>query len=127
MASVRQRRRTKMNPAMRILVGVALVGMLGFVGCGTKVDEKISQVKKGMTVREVINLVGKPEEVWGSPLDDKMALIYHGNKSYSVLLYGSMVLDVQEGELGGPNALPLNQRIDIVINGGSIEFRRQSR
>jgi hypothetical protein len=37
----------------------------------------------------------------------------------------TFVLKVIEGELGGPGAVPLSQRVDVVISGDRIEFRRE--
>ena len=36
-----------------------------------------------------------------------------------------MVIDTYEGCLGGPDAIPLNQKIKIIIDGGNIEFQRE--
>lgn len=94
-------------------------------------DEKITQVRTGASVVEVIQLLGKPDSAWGSVAGPEMVFIYKGQKTYSVLFGGgpgiTFVLQVVEGKLGGPEAVPLNEKIDIVISGDRIEFRRAGR
>lgn len=106
---------------------IALIFTIIFlgIGCGKKIDQKITQVNVGMDVIEVIEILGKPNEAWGSSFDADMVFIYKGSKPYSILFNGSMVIDTYEGCLGGPDAIPLNQKIKIIIDGGNIEFQRE--
>ena len=109
---------------------VMLLPLFYLCAC-SRVDEKISQVHTGDSVLEVIQLLGKPDSAWGSVAGPEMVFIYKGQKTYSILFGGgpgiTFVLKVVEGELGGPGAVPLSERIDIVISGDSIEFRRAGR
>lgn len=106
---------------------VMILLLLGLWGC-SRVDEKISQVHTGASVVEVIQLLGKPDSAWGSVAGPEIAFIYKGQKTYSVLFSGAggmtFVVKVFDGELGGPGAVPLSEKIDVVISGDRIEFRR---
>jgi hypothetical protein len=119
---------TRRRSLSRIAVNLLL--LLGFGGC-SRVDEKIRQVRTGASVVEVIQLLGKPDSAWGSVAGPEMAFIYRGQKTYSVLFSGgggiTFVLKVVEGELGEPGAVPLSEKIDVVISGDRIEFRRAGR
>lgn len=100
--------------------------LLCLLGC-SRVDKKISQVRRGADIVEVIQLLGKPDSAWGSVAGSEMVFIYKGKKTYSILFDGgpgSFVLQIVEGELGGPGAVPLSEKIDVVISGNRIEFRR---
>lgn len=104
--------------------------VLGLSSC-SRVDEKISQVRRGASVVEVIQLLGKPDSAWGSVAGPEMVLIYKGQKTFSVLFSGAggmtFVLKIVDGELGGPGAVPLREKIDVVISGDRIEFRKAGR
>ena len=111
---------------------LVVILLLLFCVCScSRADEKISQVHTGASVLDVIQLLGKPDSAWGSVAGPEMVFIYKGQKTYSILFGGgpgiTFVLKVVEGELGGPRAIPLNEKINVVINGDSIEFRREER
>lgn len=107
----------------KLAVFTTILSSLILTGC-SQVDEKIDSVRTGASVSEVIQLLGRPHEAWGSPVDEDMVLIYKGKQTHSILFMGSTAIRVVDGALGGPGAAPLNQKIDVVISGDRIEFRR---
>ncbi len=51
---------------------IILCGLLGLtLGCGVgmKNDKNIKKVKKGMTKKQVIDIMGSPQDLWGSSDD----------------------------------------------------------
>jgi hypothetical protein len=111
----------------RLLPFIFGVVLIGCSAARWDIDDKIKKLEvPGASVSEVIRALGKPDEAWGSPIAGDMVFIYQGQKTYSNLFMGQMgmALRIHEGRLGGPDAVPLNERIDVVISGNRIEFRR---
>lgn len=91
-------------------------------------DENIGKVKNYISIAEVIQLMGKPDEVWGDVLEPSQLLfIYKRQKKHSILL------DSNVGVIGtypnseiehGPDSR-FRRKINVVIKGNTIEFQEK--
>ena len=87
--------------------------------------EKFERIRAGSSVVELIQLLGEPDEAWGSLLDPaEMMLIYKGDPDRSIFLHSNMTIQGFEGCLGGPNATPFCEPINIVVTANGIELKR---
>ena len=64
---------------MKTFIRIMLCGLLGLtLGCGVGMqnDRNIKKIKKGMTKKQVIDIMGSPRELWQSPDAATFSYVY---------------------------------------------------
>lgn len=89
---------------MKTFIKIMLCGLLGLtLGCGVgmKNDKNIKKVKKGMTKKQVIDIMGSPRELWQSPDTTTFSYVYDAPFASSDNFYvffdkrDTLVVDIQ--------------------------------
>ena len=115
-----------------VVLCFAMAVMLPMSACFTScssVDEKVSAVKQGTSVKEVIELLGEPASAWGYGLRGEIVFTYEGKKPYSIVFTGPPFFNVEfvhEGRFGGKDT-QFEDELTLRIQGKRIGIFRDGK
>jgi len=106
----------------RIMVFAWLISL--FIGCSSNVDDKIGSVKTGMSVGDVIELLGKPHKAKEHPMG-MLVFIYKGRANYYWVLFAPMANVVLEVKQQDSDEFYPATDVQVIVSGKRIELRRK--
>lgn len=124
---------SKLTKKCIVIASFMCIMLAIIVGCKDSKDDRIARYRGpddtviGLhSMSDVIEALGKPDEVWGSSVGSEIVFIYEGQKDYSVLFVaGSFPMKVIQGRLGGKDAVPISEPFDFEVRGNSIDLKQR--
>lgn len=108
-----------------VIIGIMTI----FSGCveekssPTVIDDKIVKVKPGMSMPEIIELLGKPYKAKENPMGI-LVFVYKGEKVYHWILFEEQFGLVTNIESSDSDSFYPSTDVEVIIDDGRIELRR---